>query len=223
MKLSDEEIKEKVREQLRWHDRINDTHIFISIKDGNVKFDGFISSYYAKKLVTKNAKKINGVKSVENNLEVRYLPIPEKGLPSDKELQNNIEQTLNLNVGMDRSKISVKVNIGIVTLEGTVYTYWKKDIAESVVSEFKGVTDIVNKIDIAHFDHKDEKIAEEITATLDRYSNVNVDDINILVEYGRVSISGKVSDWEAYDAALDALRYTHGVKGINDNLILESM
>ncbi|MFW9876944.1 MAG: BON domain-containing protein, partial [Candidatus Thorarchaeota archaeon] len=194
MKLSDEVIKEKVREQLRWDDRINDTKIFINTKDGNIKFDGFISSYYAKTLVTQNAKKIYGVKSIENNLEVRYSPVPEKGIPSDNELQNIIEKSLKLNVNMDRSNISVKVNKGVVTLEGVVYTYWKRNMAESIVSEFNGVINIVNKINIAHFEHKDEEIVEDIINTLERYHNISVDGFPIVVKDGIVSISGKVGN-----------------------------
>ncbi|MFW9879141.1 MAG: BON domain-containing protein [Candidatus Thorarchaeota archaeon] len=221
MKITDEEIKEKIREQLLWDDRINDTHIFINIKDGNIKFDGFISSYYMKTLVTQNAKKIYGVISIENNLEVRYLPVPEKGIPSDNELQNIIEKSLKLNANMDRSNISVKVNRGVVTLEGVVYTYWKRNIVLSIVSEFNGVINIVNKISIAHFEHKDENINEDIVNTLERYPNVNVEDINIVVKDGIVSVSGKVGTWEEYDAVLEAIYYTHGVKGINNNIILE--
>lgn len=223
MKISDEELEERLKEQLRWDDRINDIKIYISIKDGNVKFDGSISSYYAKKLVTKNVKKINGVKSVENNLRVNYAIISDSELPSDEELRNNIEQTLNLSVNIYNSKISVKVNKGIVTLNGTVDTYWKKDIVESIVSGFIGVSNIVNNLEIIHFDHKDEQIAKEITATLHRYRKVNVDDINIVVEKGKVSISGKVSDWEEINAILDTIHYTHGVREINNNLIIESI
>ncbi|MFX1589533.1 MAG: BON domain-containing protein [Promethearchaeota archaeon] len=223
MRISDKEIEEKVKEQLRWDDRINDINIFVSARDGNIKVYGSISSYYAKKLVTENAKKINGVSSIENDLKVRYLPVPEKGLPSDKELENNIKVALELNVSINASKISVEVNKGIANLEGTVDAYWKKDIVESIVSGFNGIIDIVNKIAIIHMGHEDEKIAEDIIGTLDRYRNVNVNDIKIAVEDGKVSISGKVSDWEAYDAAMDAIHHTHGVNDIKDNLIIASM
>ena len=55
------------------------------------------------------------------------------------------------------------------------------------------------------------------------FGGINLDDINIVVENGRVSVSGKVSNWEAYDTVLDAINYTHGVKDIDNNLNVENI
>ena len=223
MKDIDKKIQEKVRKQLQWDDRINDIDVDIEVDNGEVTFEGFIPSYYAKVLVAENAKKISGIKSINNNLKVRYLPVIKTDVPLDDELKKNIKIALELNVSIDASKISVSVNNGIVTLGGTVDAFWKKKIAGSVTSEFNGVIDIINKIAVVPTDHKDEKISEEIIATFERYRNVDVDDLDLEVEKGEVSISGNVDDWDAYDAVMDTLLYTRGVKTINDNLVIENM
>ena len=223
MKNSDENIKQKIRHQIQWDDRINDIDIDIEVNNGDITFSGYIPSYYAKVLVTENAKKISGVKSIYNNLKVRYLPVVKKDLPIDGELEKNIKIALELNVSINASKINVSVNNGIVSLGGIVDAFWKKEIAESIASEFNGVIDIVNKIAVVPSDHKDQKIAEDIIATCERYRNVDVDNLDLKVKDGEVSISGNVDDWEAYDAIMDTLRYTHGVKIIDDNLVIENM
>jgi len=223
MKDPDEKIKEKVKKQLQWDDRIKEIDIKIKVNKGEVTFEGHIPSYYTKVLVNENAKKISGVKKINNNLNVRYLPVVKKEKPTDKELQTNIKIALELNVSIDASKITVIVNNGIVKLEGKVDAFWKKDIIESVASEFNGVIDIRNNILVISTDYKDAKIAEDILETFKRYKNVDVDDINLKVKDGEVSISGNVNDWDAYDAVMDTLRYTRGVKDISDNIVIENM
>jgi osmotically-inducible protein OsmY len=51
---------------------------------------------------------------------------------------------------------------------------------------------------------------------------VYVEDVNVKVENGNVTLSGTVEDWQAKLAAYNAALYTAGVKEVNDNIQVQT-
>jgi osmotically-inducible protein OsmY len=217
-------LKKDIMKILKWDDRVDISKIDISVKNGHVKLKGSIPSYYARAVVGADVWRIRGVKSLSNQLIVNYPTVANMPEHTDSSIRNNIKISLEMNVSIDASNIAVIVENGIVKLKGFVDAYWKKEIAESVASEHYGVIDIINKIAIVPSEeHLDKEIADDIITVIDKFDNIDVDKIDVKVNNGEVILTGKVSDWEAYNAAMDAVRYTAGTVEINDNLVIAEL
>jgi osmotically-inducible protein OsmY len=219
---TDEAIKKEVIDQLYWDDRVDASEINVTVDTGTVELEGNVGSYSAKGAASTDAWAIEGVSTVDNKLNVKYPETFE--VPSDDEIKTNIETSLSLNLSIDISDIDVSVTAGIVTLEGSVDAYWKKVRAASIASGITGVLDIINKLTIVPSENFiDKDIAQDIIDSISRNYKVNVDNVDVKVEDGKVILSGTVDDWSAYRAAMDAAEFTAGVIDVDDNLIIESL
>jgi osmotically-inducible protein OsmY len=212
-----EQIKQNVVNHLCWDSRVDASEIKVEVSRDKVTLSGTVPTYDARKFALEDTLFVDGVNSVENNIIVRY---PHRmQVPSDAEMKINIENTLRWNPTLDSSDIKVAVNHGAVTIEGSVDSFWKKMKAEELVSEMKGVISVVNMLAVVPLKQAlDEEIADDIIAALNRMSHVKADWINVKVEDGRVTLSGRVPDWSGYYAAFDAARYTSDVVDVVNNI-----
>lgn len=222
MSQTDEEIKKDVVDQLYWDSRVDASELNVKVDDGKVMLEGSVLSYTAKGAAPSAAWTINGVNIVENDLEVKY---PETvTVPSDEEIKADVETSLSLNINIDTSDINISVTAGIVTLEGTVDAYWKKTRAENIASGISGVLDVINKLTILPTKNfVDKDIAKDLVSSISRNYRVSIDDVDVKVEDGIVTLTGTVPDWDAYLAVLDATEFTAGVIDIEDHLIIENL
>ena len=220
MGKSQEIIKKDVIDQIYWDARVDASNVVVEVEDGTVTLSGSVPNYDAREAAENDAWSIEGVKWVDNQIKVKF-PRTRK-IPSDSEIKTSAETSLSLNGNIDSTTIDVSVNNGIVTLEGTVDAYWKKFATESGISGVNGVTSIENKLSIVPTKSiEDESIAEEIMSSLSRKYNVNEEEIDVKVVNGEATLSGTVDSWKAYNEAMDAARYTLGVKDVNDDLVIK--
>jgi osmotically-inducible protein OsmY len=106
-----------------------------------------------------------------------------------------------------------------VKLLGTVDSYWKKMLAEDDAYKITGVMGVRNELAIVMTDSwTDEMIALDIEEALRRNLNVEVNDIDVKVGKGKVTLSGEVPDWTARYAADTSALYTAGVKSVHNML-----
>ena len=69
-----------------------------------------------------------------------------KGWPSDEKIKKNVSLGLFLNPKVATRDISVKVDQGVVTLEGLVRDRAEKKAAEESIEYLPGVIDVLNKL-----------------------------------------------------------------------------
>ena len=211
---TDEQIKQRVIDELFWDARIDDSKINIDIEDGVVKLTGEVPTCSDMFNAERNAWSIPGVIGVDNRLIVVW-----SKAPLSSEILNNVESVLSWNPYIDSSKIDISVDGGLVTLQGSVDAYWKKIRAEDLVFDLRGVTGVSNKLSIVPTkDFTDEQIANDIVSAIDRNLYVDAELVDIEVENGIVTLSGNLPTWAAYKAAYNAAAYTSGVLDIVDNL-----
>ena len=92
---------------------------------------------------------------------------------------------------------------------------------EEVSSNISGVFQIVNKLSVIPYEtYIDQTISEDVLAALERNIYVNVKDITVCVENQIVTLSGKVPNWTAYNAASEVAKFTPGVIDVQNNLVL---
>jgi osmotically-inducible protein OsmY len=214
-----EEIKKNVVDQLYWDVRVDASDVEVSVDDGTVTLTGKVPSYSASQAATTTVWSVDGVTAVENNLNIEAPSAVD--LPSDSDIQSNIESMLLWNSEIDSTIVDVRVENGIVTLEGTIDAYWKKVRAEEL-SDVTGVLSVVNKLGVVPTeDVVDEDIAQDVTDALERSISVNVDDITVKVKDSKVTLTGVVPSWTAFRAAEDSAFYTLGVTEVDNRLTIQ--
>jgi osmotically-inducible protein OsmY len=214
-----EKIKKQVVDQLYWDSRVDASDIEVEVEGGEVALTGDVPSYSARQAATSTVWSIDGVTAVDNRLSVEYPSTIE--FPSDAEVRSNIESILLWNTEIDSSEIAISVQDHIVTLEGTVDSYWKK-VRAADLADVTGVFEVVNKLAVVPTeDYVDEDIAGDVTDALDRNLHVNVDDVTVKVKDGEVTLTGTVSSWTAYRSAEDSAFYTLGVRDVDNRLTIE--
>lgn len=212
--MKDELMDKEIVDQLFWDVRVNAADVAVTVEDGCVTLSGKVPSVHTKYVAAEDAYSVNGVKSVKNFLTVEYPKIP-----TDKDMKEGVEDTLGWDFDLDARKITVSVHNGKVKLLGTVDEYWKKLLAEDDAFRINGVTDIRNELAIVSTGKwSDEMIAKDIEEALRRNASVEVNDINVKVAKGNVTLSGMVPNWFARTAANSSALYSTGVKSV-DNII----
>ncbi|WP_064713619.1 BON domain-containing protein [Rhizobium bangladeshense] len=139
----------------------------------------------------------------------------------DITLRQNIIDELDFEPSIDAANIGISVEEGIVTLTGHVGSYSEKETAERVVKRIKGVRGIAQEIEVRIFGNhetSDDDIARRAANMLDWNVSVPKGAIQVKVQKGWVTLTGK-AEWQYQkNAAADAVRNLAGVVGLS-NLI----
>jgi osmotically-inducible protein OsmY len=217
MAFSAEEIKKGIVDQLFWDTRVDASNVKVDVSGSKVRLSGTVPTYTARRAAEMDALIVPGVGLVENDVTIEYpTDVP---LPTDDQVKDNVERLLSLNPDIRSADVDVSVDAGVVTLKGTVDMYWKKERAEDLASDIMGVVKVDNELAIAPTgNYVDKSIAEDIISALDRNANVDASSIDVIVEDGKVVLSGTVPSWVAFRTALDTARYTLGVIDIVNRL-----
>jgi len=146
-------------------------------------------------------------------------------MKNDTQLKTDVETELTWEPSVNANQIGVEVKNGIVTLAGHVESYAEKWNAEKAVERVSGVRALALEIDVnlpGASRRSDTDIARSIESALEWTTYLNKNAVQVVVENGWVTLSGKV-DW-AYQrqAAASAVRYLMGVKGVTDNIVIQS-
>lgn len=215
----DETIKKQVIDHLYWDSRVDASKIKVRVQDQVVQLTGSVPSYAETEAALFDAWSIPQVAGVSNHLLIEYPSAVD--VPSDSEIESMIQKQIEWNSSTSEESIGVSVKNGIVTLEGAVDAYWKKFRIEQMTSDIKGVIQMKNKISVVPTKSVvDEAIADEITKAYDRSRNVDLNKIDVRVEKGKVTLSGKDLDPVERLQALEIAGNTLGVTDVADRLSL---
>jgi hypothetical protein len=104
-------------------------------------------------------------------------------MKSNEDLQRDVLQAIKWEPLLSPAEIGVTAKDGIVTLTGTVDSYWKKTEAEEAARSVAGVKAVVEKIQIKFFNMSFKKDDNEIAAAV-----LNAYEWNIEVPNDKVKI-----------------------------------
>ena len=140
---------------------------------------------------------------------------------ADEQIQRDVLAELKWDARLQPNEIGVIVKDGVVTLTGTVDSYFKKWAAEEAAHRVRGVKAVANDIEVrlpSFAERTDADIATAVIRALEWDAFVPVDRLDITVSKGWVTLQGDV-DW-AYqrDEAERVVRRLSGVRGVT-NLI----
>ena len=137
------------------------------------------------------------------------------------ELRRKVIEELEWDPSIDASRIGVAVKDGIVTLTGTILSYWDKQNAEYAAKRVAGVKAVADELTITlpgMSTRNDVDIAESALAALKFNIVVPRDRVQVTVANGWVSLDGEV-DWQYQRlAGENAVNCLMGVKGVTNRI-----
>jgi osmotically-inducible protein OsmY len=211
--------KQDVIDQLVWDDRVNANDVMVKVEDGTVKLKGKVPNIRAKYAAARDAYMVEGVISVDNQLEVEF---PEREtVPTDVEITRNVSNMLLWSNNVISSDIRVKTENGVVTLTGSVNTYWEKMEAEDIAVSAFGVIDVINLLDVnLTGTFIDAEIETDIENAFRRSIIIDEKKVNVSVVNGVATLTGTVPTYQAKRVAGDIARYTAGVTDVINDLVV---
>jgi osmotically-inducible protein OsmY len=145
-------------------------------------------------------------------------------MKSDAELQRNVADELKWEPGVSHaSKIGVGVRDGVVTLSGTVDSYFEKWAAERAAKRVYGVNALAVELDVELPDsteRTDAEIARAAETALEWTVAVPPGRVQIQVEDGWLTLQGEVISEYQRSSAEGAVRGLIGVKGILNEIVV---
>ena len=214
---TDQQIKKDIVDNLFWNNSVDASDIKVEVANGTAILSGTVTNYAAKIQAVSETWDVDGVVNIENNIDVKYPNEIEKLMDSD--IEQRAMNILAWNPDLESSNIDLSVANGIVSLNGSVDTFWKKVKAEALVGELKGVILVVNHLAVIPTDKTlDKTIGEYILEVLNRNLKIDINQITVTVIDGAVNLSGNVPDKKSYKDVYNAAKYTLGVTEVENNL-----
>ncbi len=118
--------------------------ITVSVTEGLVFLEGTVSYPKEKLMATTIASWQDGVKGIENRIEV----LASKEARSDANLKAVLDEIVKNHFPLVSRDISVKVENGVVTVEGTVQTLWDKSHLKEEFLQVAGVKSVVENLKV---------------------------------------------------------------------------
>lgn len=140
---------------------------------------------------------------------------------SDLSLRQDIIDELDFEPSIDAADIGVAVENGIVTLTGHVPTYSQKVTVEDVVRRVKNVKGIAQEIEVRPIGSNrtaDDEIAKRAVNILRWNTPIPEGTVQVKVQKGWVTLTGKVDWFYQKDSAARAVRDLAGVVGLTNQI-----
>lgn len=215
----DQDIKKNIQDSLYWDDRVDSSTIDVEVSDGKVTLKGTAPSHFAKTAATDDALFVNGVRAVDNEMTVVYPPSVQ--VLTDDEIKISLENIFTWDSDIVSDDIDTKIDAGVVTLTGHVDKLWKKYYIEKKAVGISGVMDVINEIIVTpKEDVVDEIIGQDIINAIERTTLIDINNINVEVNAGEVTLSGEVPTWYDYNRINESALYTPGVIKVDNNLVI---
>lgn len=214
---TDSEIQKDIMEELQWEPSLNAPEIGVAVKNGIVTLSGEVDNYNKKLEAEKAAKKISGVRAIAEDIQIGVSPIFRR---TDTEIAESILQSFKLNVNVPAESIKVKVEDGIVTLEGTVDWDYQRNAAWHCVENLPCVKIIYNLITIKPRLVPSD-IEKKISSAFQRYAALDANRISVIVSGSKAILEGTVRSLVEKEDAENAAWSATGILSVENNLEIE--
>jgi osmotically-inducible protein OsmY len=208
------DVRAAVEKELGFDPRVDSASIKVVNAGGHVNLTGTVPSFPQYLQASAAARRVAGVTTVDNNLEV---VLPESDYRDDVKLTTAANNALAANVTVPDSVEAIAED-GNITLTGTASYGTERAAAAEAVAGLAGVRNVWNDIEISYaIDPID--IDLHVQEALDRSATVpDGSDVKADTKDGVITLTGHVRTWAEHDAVVGAALMARGVADIRDEL-----
>ena len=208
------DVRAAVEKELGFDPRVDSSDIKVMTIGGNVNLTGTVPSFPQYLQASAAARRVTGVATVDNNLEVA---LPESSYRDDAKLTTAANNALTADVTVPGS-VEATAEDGNLTLTGTVAYGTERAAAAEAVAGLTGVRNVWNDIDIS-YDLDPIDVDLHVQEALNRSALVpDGSDVTATTKDGIITLTGHVRTWAEHDAVLGAALMARGAIDVNDNL-----
>lgn len=207
--------KNEIRHILARYMQLRALDIKVETKGGTVLLSGVVDVLAEKLYAEEVVRHLDGVLKVENELTV-----------AQGETVNDVQLIEEIRAAMGKEErlhdVVVKVQRGVVHLEGKVLTLADEDLARHLAARVKGVIDVVSRLEVATgHPIEDSAITQMAADALFAAGQVNKYAVGIKTKRGVVHLTGWVETAGMKEAATGLVSGVEGVRRVLNNLLVE--
>lgn len=214
---TDIQIQKDVMDELKWQPFLNSSEIGVAVKNGIVTLSGIVDSYSKKYSAERAAKKVTGVKAIAEDIQIGVSPAFRK---TDAEIAGAVFDTLKWHSAVPEEKVKIKVEDGVVTLEGELEWEYQKVNARTAIQNLTGVRSVTNLITVKPKLQPFE-LEQKISAAFQRNAAIDAAKVNVSTIGSKVILTGKVRSFAESEDAEDVAWAAPGVNHVENKLTVE--
>lgn len=184
------------------------------VKKGKVQINGDVNSLYDRDRVFEIVSAVKGVREIDDNLVVDTPMVPDDMIAEKARMVINLMHSI-----LEPERIKIKVDQGVVFLEGTVSFHRERLAAVSIVSQLKGVKGIVDNIKLLPLKKavSDSNLRIVLADIMENQFRLEKK-VQTSIKNGTVTLNGTASTlWAKYEIAKDFSK-VKGVRQVVNNL-----
>jgi len=212
----DYKIKQDVIDELDWDPEVEASRVGVEVTDGAVTLLGTVETYRQKQAAHNAAKRVAGVRSLVDKLEIE-LPVQHR--LSDEGLAERVAHVLNWNVSADAKDVQAEVENGVVTLTGELdYNFQRQNILKNI-QHVSGVVNVIDQMTVRPKVSATD-VEDRIRNALTRHAEIESENVSVRVLDGVVTLEGTAESLDEMDRIEQAAWAGPGVVNVINNLRL---
>jgi len=216
MTRTDEEIQRDVLDELNWEPRVQPHEIGVTVQEGVVTLNGWVDNYAKKWASERAAHRVNRVRAVANDIEVR---LPTSAERTDSDIAQAATRALEWDAFVPVDQLDVTVSAGWVVIRGEVEWEYQKRAAGRSVRRLSGVRGVTDAITVRpHERPSPDELKQRIGAALVRTAETDGEQITIEIMGDTVVLHGTVRSWLERAEAERVAWSAPGVTGVDNHL-----
>ena len=217
--VSDKNLRDAVLNELASDPEVIATHISVTAIDGAITLRGHVMSIHEKHVAVRAAERVDAVKAVADDIEVREPSLHER---ADDEIAEQIAHLRSAG-GPIPDAVAVQVRDARVILHGEVESASQRDAAESAVRHLTGVRVVDNLLKVKSESKPtaadiELRVHEAIAHTADLHAR----SIRVTMNDNTVHLHGHLPSLAALQTALRAAETAPGIKAVESEIVVES-
>ncbi len=212
--LSDNMLKQRVLDELRWDTRFDAAKIGVVASGGAITLTGHVQSYPEKYSAIEATKSVKGVKAVADDIDV---VLPDEKRSDDGDVAERISHVLSWNTSIPKDSVKAVVKAGFVTLTGELNWQNQRKHIEQQIRHIIGVCGISNCIQLNEIIASAD-VKKQIEDALQRNAKLEAEHVKVSVSGHTVVLDGKVKAYYERELIERAAWAAPGVREVVDDI-----